>query len=161
MKKTVRQTGRNDVRIRQRCTAVRAVIWSVSLFRAANGRCLESECARLPSTERKRNEIGRKRKRERVTETEAERERESVRSIIIRSNGGGDGASRRADGQIHNVSRTQRRRSCRRGREGRRACRAQVHPAAAAPRRSHKGSRRRAPSCAVVGGRVSRKGGFS
>lgn len=109
--------------------------------------------------------IGRKRGGEREwqrqTDGERERERESVRSIIIRSNGGGDGATRRADGQIHNVSRTQRRRSCRRGREGRRACRAQVHPAAAAPRRSHKGRRRRGPSCAVVGAFAFRgKGGY-
>jgi len=117
---------------------------SVSLFWAAYERCLESECARLPSAEsngEKKNERERKRKRERVRE----RERECVRSIIIRSNGGGGGATRRADGQIHNVSRARRRRSCRCGREGRLSC-------ASPPRRGRDARTRVAAtrSCSVV-----------
>jgi len=90
-----------------------------------------------------------------------ERERESVRSIIIRSNGGGGGATRRADGQIHNVSRVRRRRSCRRGREGRLSC--------ASPPRHGRDARTRVAAAAAnaVGLRrespptiVSRKGDF-
>jgi len=97
----------------------------------------------------------------RERQREGDRERESVRSIIIRSNGGGGGATRRADGQIHNVSRARRRRSCRRGPEGRLSC--------ASPPRRGRDARTRVAAAAVnaVGLRressptiVSRKGDF-
>lgn len=52
--------------------------------------------------EKKERDRTKEEARESDRDRDRERERESVRSIIIRSNGGGDGATRRADGRRAN-----------------------------------------------------------